>query len=333
MGNPLGPSPFERNPFGGSEPFATQQPPQPPPTPRDEANVLATLSLVFAFVFAPAGAILGHLGLRQIRRSGGRGRDRALVGLTLSYVFITAAVVALVISATLANTSQTRVAAPSTTTTTARTATATTTTPPPAPAVAPADLDGLLPTLDDVRNFTGDSGLTLHATSHQLTDDPDAPSLDRPECLAVMEDSAPEAYDVPAIAGDSESDFRDTRDRHNGWVVGEGVSAFHDGTAAQAQLAKLQSIWRQCGGSTAHQTYPNRGTYQTTMTPPADAGNGITTMETVTEFPSISSFGVRAIAAKANVVIDVGAWSTSSIARRREVALAIANYILGKIPG
>ena len=32
-------------------------------------NTLATLSLVFAFVFAPAGAILGHLGLAQIRRT------------------------------------------------------------------------------------------------------------------------------------------------------------------------------------------------------------------------------------------------------------------------
>jgi hypothetical protein len=333
MTNPFAPNPFGHNPFDSSSPGPPPIPQPPPAPPRDEANVLATLSLVFAFVFAPAGAVLGHLGLGQIRRTGGRGRDRALVGLTLSYVFITAAVVALVISATLTNTSQTRVAAPPTTTTAARTTTATTTTPPPPPAVAPADLDGLLPTLDGVRNFTGDSGLTLHGTSHQLTGDPNAPILDRPECLAVMEDSAPEAYDVPAIAGDSESDFRDTRDRHNAWVVGEGVSAFHDGTAAQAQLAKLQSIWRQCGGSTAHQTYPNRGTYQTTMTPPAAAGNGITTMETVTEFPSISSFGVRAIAAKANVVIDVGAWSTSSIARRREVALAIANYILGKIPG
>jgi hypothetical protein len=56
-------------------------------------------------------------------------------------------------------------------------------------------------------------------------------------------------------------------------------------------------------------------------------------METVTEFPSISSFGVRAVAAKANVVIDVGAWSTSSTDRRREVALAISNYILSKIAG
>ncbi|ETB52838.1 hypothetical protein O976_08135, partial [Mycobacterium avium subsp. paratuberculosis 10-8425] len=62
---------------------------------------MATLSLVFAFLFAPAGAVLGHLGLAQIRRTGELGRDRALVGVTLSYVFILLAVVALAGWATL----------------------------------------------------------------------------------------------------------------------------------------------------------------------------------------------------------------------------------------
>ena len=58
---------------------------------------MATLSVVFAFVFAPAGVILGHLALSQIHETGERGRDRALVGVTLSYVFITVAVVALIV--------------------------------------------------------------------------------------------------------------------------------------------------------------------------------------------------------------------------------------------
>lgn len=111
MTNPFGPNPFEQHkPFGAEPPgppppgppYAPQSPPPGPPVrPRDEANVLATLSLVFAFVFAPAGAVLGHLGLSQIRRTGERGRDRALVGLTLSYVFIAVAVVVLVMVAVL----------------------------------------------------------------------------------------------------------------------------------------------------------------------------------------------------------------------------------------
>ncbi|WP_019870744.1 DUF4190 domain-containing protein [Salinispora oceanensis] len=50
-------------------------------------NVLAVLSLVFAFVFAPAGIVLGHLARRQLRTSGESGGQLATVGLILSYIF------------------------------------------------------------------------------------------------------------------------------------------------------------------------------------------------------------------------------------------------------
>ncbi|GIG85562.1 DUF4190 domain-containing protein [Plantactinospora endophytica] len=50
-------------------------------------NVLAILSLVFAFVFAPAGIVLGHLARRQIRRTGEQGGQLATWGLVLSYIF------------------------------------------------------------------------------------------------------------------------------------------------------------------------------------------------------------------------------------------------------
>jgi len=90
--DPFGADPFD--PFTG----ATGAPETPAPH-QQETHTLATLSVVFAFVFAPAGVILGHLALSQIHQTGQRGRDRALVGVTLSYVFITAAVVALIVSA------------------------------------------------------------------------------------------------------------------------------------------------------------------------------------------------------------------------------------------
>jgi eukaryotic-like serine/threonine-protein kinase len=321
-------NPFEHNPFDSGS-SGTQFAPPPARVPRDEVNALATLSVVFAFVFAPAGAVLGHLGLSQIRRTGERGRDRALVGVTLSYVFITAAVVALVVGATLAGTTPARIAAP--TATSAIPTTTTTTTPPP-PTVAPADLDGLLPSLADVKNITGDQALAVHSTAHRLTIDPDRAVIDRPDCWSVLEFGNPEAYDLTAVVGYSESDFLDSNDRTNQWSLGGGVAAFHDGTAAQAQLAKLQSIWRQCGGSTTNETFYGRLTYPVSMKPPADAGNGITTMETVTETPT-RRYGVRAIAAKANVVVDVGAWSSNSTERSRQAALDITNYILGKISG
>ena len=89
--DPFGSEPTGSSPYGGGQTTA------PPPAPSGEANTLATLSIVFAFVFAPVGAVLGHLALAQISRRGGRGRDRALIGLTLSYVFILFAVVALIV--------------------------------------------------------------------------------------------------------------------------------------------------------------------------------------------------------------------------------------------
>ena len=92
-GDPFGADPFD--PFTGGATGAQETPaPQ-----QQETHTLATLSVVFAFVFAPAGLILGHLALSQIHQTGQHGRDRALVGVTLSYVFITVAVVALIVSA------------------------------------------------------------------------------------------------------------------------------------------------------------------------------------------------------------------------------------------
>lgn len=88
--DPFGTEPFGSSPYGSPTP-TTARPPS------GEMNTLATLSIVFAFVFAPVGVVLGHLALAQISRRGERGRDRALIGLTLSYVFILFAVVALIV--------------------------------------------------------------------------------------------------------------------------------------------------------------------------------------------------------------------------------------------
>jgi hypothetical protein len=104
--DPFGPDPFAGPPStqGYTPPPLTQGfPPTtsslfpPPGTPRGEVNTFATLSIVFAFVFAPAGAALAHIALHQIKQHGQRGRERAIVGLTLSYVIIVLAVIALVI--------------------------------------------------------------------------------------------------------------------------------------------------------------------------------------------------------------------------------------------
>ena len=337
MSNPFGHNPFEANPFqGGPVGMPGPPPPTPPPArPRDEANVLATLSVVFAFVFAPVGAILGHLALSQIRHTAEKGRARALVGVTLSYVFITTAVVALIVGASLgdtapAQTGPTTTAAPATTTTT----TTSPPLPPPAPpTVAPTDLEGLVPTLDDAKNLTGDHSLTVNKTYRQITRDPADGDIDRPECWAVFDEGAPEAYNVPAIKGFFSVEYLDTHDIHHAWQTAQGVVAFQDATTAQGQLTSVQSQWRQCGGSDLKATTKGHS-WGASMSVPADAGNGITTMEITGHGLAVPLLGVRAIAAKNNVVIDVlVSASASDFGHLHQMALDITNSIFAKIPG
>ena len=340
MTNPFGHNPFEPNPFnsGSVGMPGPPPPPQPPMRPRDEANVLATLSVVFAFVFAPVGAILGHLGLSQIRHTGEKGRDRALVGVTLSYLFITVAVVALVVWASLGDTASTQTAATATAAPTSTTATSTTSTSPPPPppsppTVAPSDLEGLVPTLDDAKNLTGDHSLTVHRTYRQITRDPADGDIDRPECWGVFDEGAPDAYNVPAIVGFFSNEYLDIHDYHNAWQTATGVTAFHDAAAAQAQLSSLQAQWRQCGGSSLKATTKGHS-FGTDMSVPADAGNGITTLQLTTHGLAAPLLGVRAIAAKNNVVADVLVSASAADADHlQQLALTITNSILGKIPG
>ncbi len=59
----------------------------PPPGTGGQTNVMAILSLVFAFVFWPVGIVLGHIAKRQIQERNEQGEGLATAGLVLSYVF------------------------------------------------------------------------------------------------------------------------------------------------------------------------------------------------------------------------------------------------------
>ena len=78
----------QQPPYAPQPPYGQYGPPGqgPGPGPRG-TNVLAILSLVFAFVFAPAGIVCGHLAKRQIRQTGEDGDQLANWGLILSYIF------------------------------------------------------------------------------------------------------------------------------------------------------------------------------------------------------------------------------------------------------
>ena len=324
MTNPFSYDPLGRVP-GGPAAEPPEEFPEPvgaPSPPR--VNTFATLSLVYAFVFAPAGAILGHLGLAQIRRTGQQGRQRALAGLALSYVVIALSVVGLAAWAVLGASSH-RTSTPASATAAA----------PPPPTVAPSDLARLLPGLADVRNLTRDNNLAVGQTWDHAARRDRQGSIDRTECWGSVDPGSSDTYNVEAVFGYRASEFSDNRDPQNPLQVVTGLAAFRDQSAAQTQLANLLSGWHQCGGSDVKVTLPSAQALTFSVGLPTEAGNGVTTMEVATKGLVPRHF-VRAVAAKANVVIDLNlsyVASSGSTTDRPQQAAALANFILQKVPG
>jgi Domain of unknown function (DUF4190) len=62
-------------------------------------NVMAILSLIFAFVLAPLGIIFGYVAKRQIRRTGEGGNGLATAGLVFGWIFTVAGVLSAIFAA------------------------------------------------------------------------------------------------------------------------------------------------------------------------------------------------------------------------------------------
>ncbi|SRR6266702_936128 len=84
----------EQYPYQQQPQYQYPQQGYPAPSSSGQTNVMAILSLVFAFVFWPAGIVLGHIAKKQIRERNEQGSGLATAGLILSYVFGAIAVVA-----------------------------------------------------------------------------------------------------------------------------------------------------------------------------------------------------------------------------------------------
>ena len=268
--------------------------------------------------------MLGHLALAQIRRTGELGRNRALAGVVLSYAFVSLAVLTLVAWAALAA---------FTSTSSLPAAPAATAAAPPGPTVAPDAIATVLPGLGDLKTITDDQNLDAGQTwDHPARSDREG-TIDRPECWGSIGPGTPDAYNVDAIFGYHAAEFSDTRSLLKSVQVIQAVAAFRDAPAAQSQLQKLLDGWRQCGGTTVSVTIPEAGAIPFALSAPADAGNGITTMDLTPKGLQVRS--ARAVAAKANVVVDlyVSYSGTTDAVRPRQSAVSIANYALNKIPG
>lgn len=313
------------------DPFAPQQQAPAPvaPPPPGEHNTLSTLSVVFAFVFAPVGAILGHVGLTQTQRTGQRGRERALIGLTLSYTFITAAVIALVVWVAVRepDSASTTVAAPSTTTAAATTSTRVPPPPPPAPRrVEEAGMAGLLPSLDEMRQLMNNPTLVDSGTGDEVAlVSPDVQTFDPVECASSMNSFTPRAY--------QDTGYRAVYsvNQHQQPVAdmqaGEGVAIFDDAAAAQKALTHYVALWQECAGKHLTWAFVQDGRSAPFILGAPESSGGVIGLRTSN--PGSNILMLRAIGAKSNVLVDVqmlGAGLTDH-------HITAVQRILDRIPG
>src|SRR5829696_5794710 len=91
-----GPPPGYGAPPGYGPPHGYGPPPGYPQPYGRPTNTMAILSLVLAFVFAPAGLILGIIARRQIRQTGEDGDTLALAGIIVGGI-VTAIFVLLIL--------------------------------------------------------------------------------------------------------------------------------------------------------------------------------------------------------------------------------------------
>jgi eukaryotic-like serine/threonine-protein kinase len=283
--------------------FAADPYPQPPviaapPTPHSQkTNTFATLSLIFAFLFAPAGAVLGHLGLAQIRRTGQRGKDRALIGLTLSYAFIVVAVVALVIWLVVG-----REAERSTTVEAS---------PPPAASsaspderlVAASQLPKLLLSIDEVKQAVNAPALAKVEESSGLSGDQGLNVTPR-ECISSLFSGGTSAYARSAARGAFTRAI--TGDGNGGMILFNETMTTFDNTAAATQLVSLMvGEWRGCAGKSVMLVVDGKP-LTLDVGQPIQHDTVMVIRNTLRN--SVTGFSTdRAIAAKANVVIDLDA--------------------------
>jgi hypothetical protein len=270
-----------------------------PARPR-KVNAFATLSLVFAFVFAPTGAVFGHLGLSQIRRSGERGRERALIGLTLSYVFTLVAVAVLVVWTVVGMRSESS----STVATSPTAATSSVTSPvPEQPLVTAAQLPKLLLSIDEVKQSVHAPNMAKVADTAALSGSQGL-AVTPPECLSAVFGGAAQAYQHSLARGVFSRAI--TGEGTDGMVdLNETMTTFDNASAATHLVSQLIGEWRGCAGKSV--TVVSKGNTITIDVGQPVANGTVMTLQTSLRDAVAGFSSDRAIVAKANVVIDLDA--------------------------
>jgi eukaryotic-like serine/threonine-protein kinase len=359
-----------RDPFGGSafgsDPFSAEPASAPPPAttpPSSDArptNTLATLSVIFAFVFAPAGAALGHLGLHQINRTGERGRQRAVAGIALSYTIITITVIALVVWTATGDDPTSSTAAPMPKTIAAhptRAATPTTTssgtatwTPIGLPAAMPGrtvgagDLPAVLLGIEQINAILTGSGAG-RASWSDLAAQPATTALVTSPGLQGTVDPADCA---PTMITGSEADYRDSGYQAvysvtmtepgsaGAQAVTQTVLAFPDADSAQQALGGVMRNVQRC----AHRgdygpfafTAPDGGATEDWAFNDAHIGDihlpddyySWSTLRSTRSSPDRQDYGnLRAVAIRGNAVVEIAVRGVTSYDEAANVIVAV----------
>lgn len=313
--------PFGNAPFGqypGGPPVV----PAPPPPPSGEVNTFATLSLIFAFVFAPAGAVLGHLGLAQIKRTGQKGRDRALAGTVLSYVVIVISVVVLAIWAVKPGSPERPAVASSTLIPTTEVS--------PGPVVK-SQLAGLLLSLADIKRISNAPNNYTVTNVEALNSSTDV-AITPPQCATALISGATEVYRDSAMTATRSQTVDAVKPITSPGIVmlEQRVTLYRSADEASRQVDSIAGVWRTCAGpvTVAQPDGTDAVRYDVGDTARA-AGDPSMTLLKVTKVDS-PAYNLRAVAAKENAVVDVSILGANlGDAGAADIATALTTRIRG----
>jgi hypothetical protein len=312
----------------GSDPTGPYYPyGPPPPFLLADTNKWATWSIVMAFLFAPAGAVFGHWALADSYHR--RGRNRAVIGLVLSYTFIVVAVGAVVVWAVVPTyPSLSTTAAGTTTATSVPTPTSTRSPKPEPPTLGVADLPRVLVGLDQVKAIM--QLPNLESFDPKGAAGPGGgqggpPPAETPECASAVINGIDTVYANSGVTGFTAFHFRDAS---TNTLVDQAAATFDSATAAQRFVAKVTDQWRTCSGRDVTLSAPGLQSMVASIGTVLVTADRVTLQNTITVNKPLPQ--VRILAVKANVVLDLSAFTKQLTPDQPE---AIATQVLANIPG
>ena len=321
--------PDDPGPAGPQYPFSYGH---PLPDPPQQTNTMATWSIVFAFLFAPLGAVLGHFALTDIRNFHQRGRNRAVLGLTLSYAVTVIALGALLVWAIRpANPVPSIATGPPSTTLTPTTQPAsptTTATPrPTSPILGQASLPRMLLTLDEIKAITNTPNLAPvdYSGGGAGPGRQGGTSEPTPPCFDVITAGMDTDYKGTGYTGLKGAHFIDPT---SATIVDEVVSSFPNAAAARRFIDHVAQNWGSCSGQTVTLPTPPGSPTVALIVGDVTATSDGALLQNTLAGKSFTQY--RSLARKGNVVVDLGAMGLHLTPDQPQ---AMQNQILARIPG